>query len=107
MAIEKVEFVLNKTNERIEQAIKHNSIDLLVPIAFINQPDKKPPINPPMPSIIMIMPLSFCPSPVVINPCIHVGIHKKIAQSPINIVPKINEPLIRSLRCSFEKILTF
>src|SRR6476646_7089772 len=98
MMFEKDELVLNNTNDKIEQTEKQSSIDRLAPIALVNHPDKKPPVNPPIPSIIILKPRRFCPSPTEIRFCIQVGIQEKIAHKPMSMAPKITEPLIKSVR---------
>src|SRR6478609_4207131 len=98
--------VLNRIKDNTVHTEKQSNIDLRRPIALVSHPDKKPPVNPPMPSIIMLRPRSFCASPLSINVCIQVGIHEKIAHMPISIVPKITDPVIKSARWRAAKILS-
>src|SRR4028118_431441 len=88
--------VLNNTNDKREQAAKQQIIALHRPNTLANQPDTNPPDNPPIPNNIMLNPRSFCASPAVIKLCTHVGSHEKIAHKPINIVPKVIDPIKRS-----------
>src|SRR3954452_9980024 len=90
--------VLNIIKDNTVHTEKQSNIDLRRPIAFVSHPDKKPPVRPPIPSIIMLRPRSFCASPLLIKVCIQVGIHEKIAHMPISIVPKITEPVSKSAR---------
>ncbi|MDB5135565.1 MAG: hypothetical protein JWP37_2168 [Mucilaginibacter sp.] len=66
--------------------------DLLKPIKFTTQPERKPPVKPPIPKHIVLNPRSLCAS-VVNRLCIQVGIHENMAHKPISIVPKITEPV--------------
>src|SRR5690349_5763848 len=98
MADEKDGFVLNNMNDKTVHTEKQKSMERRKPKALTTQPDRNPPVSPPIPSIIILSPRSFWASPVAIKLCIHVGIHEKMAHNPINIVPKIIEPITRSLR---------
>ena len=82
---------MNRINDNTEQTAKLMMSDLLNPIRFITQPDKKPPVKPPIPINIMLKPPSFR-ALVVDRLCIQVGNHEKMAQSPISMVPKMREP---------------
>src|SRR4051794_27686346 len=98
--------VLNIIKDNTVHTEKQSNIDFRRPIALMSHPDKKPPVNPPMPNIIMLRPRSFCASPLPINVCIQVGIHEKIAHMPISIEPKITEPVIKFARWLMSKILS-
>src|SRR5579862_3581359 len=99
----KKELVLNNRNEQVLQAAKQRSIDFLEPMALSSQPDRKPPVRPPAAKTIMTDPTLSLP-PDVIKPCNQVGSHENIAQSPISIVPKMTDPISRSLPYSRENI---
>src|SRR5580704_16427876 len=96
----KTVLVLNNRKENTEQATKHRIIDLRRPIALTSHPDRKPPVSPPIPNIIILKPRSFWASAKGSRLCIQVGSQEKMAHRPISIVPKIMEPVNKSARCS-------
>jgi len=64
---ENPELILKSRNENNKHTEKQSSIDFRRPIVLINHPDINPPINPPIPSIIMLKPRSFWPSLFIIG----------------------------------------
>src|SRR5450432_864107 len=92
MIEEKEVFVLKRIKDKRAQTAKLNISDLLSPARFASQPDKKPPVKPPMPKHIILNPPCWRAS-VLTRLCIQVGSHENTAHRPISIVPKIMEPV--------------
>ena len=93
--------VLNKRKENKAHTEKQISIDLRTPARFTSQPDKKPPVKPPIPMNIIPRLLCCCASAAGKILWIQVGSQEKIAHIPISMEPKVMEPTISSRRYFF------